>query len=163
MRSKTKAPVAAPVISVSEHKSTHYTKNLIAQQVAISSHRKLEPEQIEANSHAILSARDAYGAKGSVASLVFYLKFQIEISSGGKTFDGKAWGVSFPGGGALFGDVYTDDLDRLYADTESFQFTGTPVYFSVVFFDADGNALGTFQAGAISTVIGTGGGGGRWS
>ena len=108
------------------------------------------------------SASTAYPAHGSVASLVFYLKVQVVINDG-KTFDGDAWGLAFPGGGALFGDVYTDDLNALYSNTVSFAITATPVYTAVYFFDGGSSLLGHFQAGSVSTVGGSGGGKGSWS
>lgn len=124
----------------------------------------LEPEQLEAIGHQLDAATTSYPANGNVASFIFYLQFQVNItSSGGKSFNGKAGGLTTPGGGALFGDVYTDDLNRLYESTVSFQFTATPVYLSLIFFDSHSNALGTFQAGGISTVTGVGGGSGKWS
>lgn len=112
-----------------------------------------------------MKAATAYGATGSLASLIFYVKAQCTIN-GGKTFNGTAWGVSFPGGGALFGDVYLADapsLDQLYSRTSSFKFTATPVYTAFYFYDSHDNLLGHFQAGSISTVTGTGGGSGNWS
>ncbi|RBP51276.1 VapA/VapB family virulence-associated protein [Arenicella xantha] len=113
----------------------------------------------------VLKASSAYGANGSLASLIFYVKAQCNVN-GGKTFDGSAWGVSFPGGGALFGDVYLADassLNDLYARTTSFTFTATPVYTAMYFFDSNNTLLGHFQAGSVSTVSGTGGGSGSWS
>ena len=113
----------------------------------------------------MLKAATAYGANGSLASLVFYVKAQCNIT-GGKTFDGSAWGVAFPGGGALFGDVYlagASSLNDLYARTSSFTFTATPVYTAFYFFDSSNTLLGHFQAGSVSTVAGTGGGSGSWS
>lgn len=111
-----------------------------------------------------LQAATAYGASGSIASLIFYVSAQCTVN-GGKTFNGSAWGVSFPGGGALFGDVYLNEassLDDLYARTSSFTFTATPVYTAYYFYD--GNAyLGSFQAGSVSTATGVGGGSGSWS
>lgn len=104
----------------------------------------------------------SYSAKGSIASVIVWMKCQCTIS-GGKTFDGSSWGITFPGGGALMGDVYTDDLQALYANTQSFALVATPVYTSFVFFDGNSNTLGSFQAGSVSTVAGTGGGGGSWS
>jgi hypothetical protein len=65
--------------------------------------------------------------------------------------------------GALFGDVYTDHLPNLYANTVSFEFQGTNVYLSILFFDGNSNLLGNFQARAVSTVTGIGGGSGHWS
>lgn len=107
-------------------------------------------------------AASSYGANGSIASLILYTKCVCEIDKG-KRFEGSTWGIAVPGGGALFGDVYTDDIDKMYAKTSSFALAATPVYTSFVFMDDGGNALGSFQAGSVSTVAGTGGGSGHWS
>lgn len=112
-----------------------------------------------------LKAATAYSANGSLASLVVYVKAQCNIN-GGKSFNGSAWGASFPGGGALFGDVYLADgvtLDQLYSKTGSFKFTATPVYTAFYFYDGNDKLLGHFQAGSVSTVTGVGGGAGNWS
>ncbi|VAW64858.1 hypothetical protein MNBD_GAMMA11-2218 [hydrothermal vent metagenome] len=112
-----------------------------------------------------LKAATSYGASGSLASLVLYVKAQCNIN-GGKSFNGSAWGISFPGGGALFGDVYLADassLDQLYSETTRFTFTATPVYTAFYFFDSKDNLLGHFQAGSVSTVAGAGSGSGSWS
>lgn len=122
----------------------------------------LEPAQLDAAAAAITTATQRYPATGSVASLIFYLKWQVTVT-GGKRFNGNSGGVASPGGGALIGDVYTDDIQRLYRDTRSFQFTATPVYVSLIFFDGSSRVLGTFQAGAVSIVSGVGGGSGSWS
>jgi hypothetical protein len=126
---------------------------------------KMEEPQLQAAVESIQASatNTAYAANGSVASLLFYMQFQVTINNGGKTFDGKAGGIAFPGGGALFGTVYTSDINALYSNTKSFQFTCTPVYTSLIFFDGSSNVLGTFQAGSVSTVTGTGGGSGHWS
>lgn len=110
----------------------------------------------------VAAANTAYPANGSIAAVVIWTKCQCTIK-GGKTFDGSSWGIAFPGGGALFGDVYTDDLNALYANTRSFAMVATPVYTSFVFFDGNHNTLGSFQAGSISVTAGTGGGSGSWS
>ncbi len=123
---------------------------------------KLEPAHIENGVVALKTATTAYSATGSFASLLFYVKLRVQVT-GGKSFDGSAWGVTFPGGNALFGDVYTDDIDRLYRDTTTFAFQATPVYTAVEFFDSDGTLLGHFQAGGIGTSTGAGGGSGSWS
>lgn len=123
----------------------------------------LDQDKIDAAVASITSAATTgYAANGSVASLIFYLRFQCSVS-GGKTFDGNAGGLASPGGGALIGTVYTDDINALYSNTVSFQFTCTPVYTSLIFFDSNSNVLGTFQAGAVSIVSGVGGGSGSWS
>lgn len=122
----------------------------------------LAPEHIDSVVESLAATTTSYGAKGSVASMVFYLQFQVAVT-GGKTFNGKAGGISSPGGGALFGDIYTDDINRLYSSTASFQFNATPVYTNLNFFDSHSNFLGSFQSGSVSTVLGTGGGSGSWS
>lgn len=122
----------------------------------------LEPSVLDSAVQTLVATTNSYPAKGSVASFAFYLQFQVTVT-GGKTFDGKAGGLSTPGGGALFGDVYTDDINRLYANTVSFQFNATPVYTNLNFFDSHSNFLGSFQSGSVSTVLGTGGGTGSWS
>lgn len=137
------------------------SKEIIAHDFNVAMHGKMEPDKLDAAIGALSATTARYPATGSVASLIFYLQFQCTIK-GGKTFDGKAGGVSTPGGGALIGDVYTDNLDRLYRDTVSFEFQATPVYTSLLFFDRNSNLLGHFQAGAVSIVAGVGGGSGSW-
>lgn len=137
------------------------SKEIIAHDFHVAMHGKMEPEKLNAALGALAATTARYPATGNVASLIFYLQFQCSIK-GGKTFDGKAGGVAFPGGGALFGDVYTDDLERLYRDTVSFEFQATPVYTSLLFFDGHSRLLGHFQAGAVSIVTGIGGGTGSW-
>lgn len=139
-------------------------KHAIAENFTKSMQGKLEQHQIDAVTTSLMATSASYPAKGSVASLIFYLKFQVKVSaSGGKEFNGNAGGASTPGGGALFGDIYTDDLDALYSKTKSFEFQSTPVYLSILFFDGSSNLLGHFQCGAVSTVVGVGGGSGSWS
>jgi hypothetical protein len=143
-----------PTVSIS--------KQQIAEDFSAAADGKLAKDRIDAAVDALSAADTIYSAHGSVASLIFYLKFQVTLP-GGKTFDGNAGGLSSPGGGALFGDVYTDDLQVLYSNTVSFEFQSTPVYLSILFFDANSNLLGHFQCGAVSTVAGVGGGKGSWS
>ncbi len=119
-------------------------------------------EKIDGNT---LKAAAAYPSHGAIVSLIFYVKAQCTINNE-KTFTGNAWGVSFPGGGALFGDVYLGEaksLEQLYKDTSTFTFIATPVYTSFYFWDKDTKLLGHFQAGSVSTTTGTGGGSGNWS
>jgi hypothetical protein len=124
---------------------------------------KLDATAIAAASDALAAADVAYAANGSVASFIFYLQFQVQMKYDYATFDGKGGGVSSPGGGALFGDVYTGNIQALYLDTVSFQFNATPVYLNILFFNSRSQLLGHFESGAISTVAGTGGGAGKWS
>jgi hypothetical protein len=126
---------------------------------------KLDKEKIDAAANAITSATGVYPAHGSLASLIFYVKVQVVINDG-KTFDGNAGGAFTPGGGALFGDVYTDDINALYSNTHSFELHSVAIpvaYTAVLFFDGSSNLLGHFEAGAVTTVTGIGGGTGSWS
>jgi Rhodococcus equi virulence-associated protein len=123
---------------------------------------KLEPHQIEAAVAKLRSNQTKYPTTGNLISAVIYYELNVHIT-GGKNFHGKAGGISTAGVGALFGDVYTDDLGSLYANTQGFQFTATSVYTSVLFTDGQGNLLGHFQAGAVSTVNGGGLGLGEWA
>lgn len=138
------------------------TSMLIAHDFITKNTGVLDEKQIGQAVKKITAKTKSYPAKGSIVSFIFYLKFQVNIT-GGKSFNGQAGGVSSPGAGALIGDVYTSDLNRLYSDTVSMQFNATPVYTSIIFFDKNSNVLGTFQAGAVSTVAGIGGGSGSWS
>jgi len=126
---------------------------------------RLDEEKIDAAANAITSATGVYPAHGSLASFVFYVKVQVVIDNG-KTFDGNVGGAFTPGGGALFGDVYTDDINGLYSKTVSCELhsVGLPIaYTGVLFFDGSSNLLGHFQSGAVTTVLGIGGGTGSWS
>lgn len=124
---------------------------------------RMPPEKIDAAAAKLqATSSSSYSANGSIASAIFYLKVQVKVS-GGKTFNGDAGGVATPGGGALFGDVYTDDINALYANTKSFELNAAAAYTSVLFFDGSSNLLGNFQSGSVSTVIGVFGGSGSWS
>jgi hypothetical protein len=109
------------------------------------------------------SATNKYPATGSFVSAVIYYHFWVNLTDQNKQFNGNAGGVGVPGGGAMVGDVYTDDLDRLIKETKNFQFGTTPLYFELTFFTDGHDYLGTFQAGGIGIALGTGGGNGKWS
>jgi len=141
---------------------TTVNKQVVAHDFATHAKGKLAQAQIDSISKSILADTASYPATGSVASFIFYLKFDVNVTNG-ETFNGNAGGISTPGGGALFGDIYTDNLANLYANTVSFEYQGTAVYCALLFFDSNSNLLGTFQAGAVSTVMGVGGGKGHWS
>ncbi|EFA7487677.1 TPA: VapA/VapB family virulence-associated protein [Escherichia coli] len=124
----------------------------------------LTKEQVSNILDKINSAENKYSAKTTLASAIFYIKVDTQITSeGGKHFSGNAGGLSSPGGGVLFGDLYTNDLDMLYKNTVSFQITMTPVFCSVLFFDSSSNLLGHFEGGGTSTISGIAGGTGSWS
>jgi hypothetical protein len=138
-------------------------RDVIVHDLLVGLQGKLDNDKLDAAVQKILRApATAYSANGSVICAVFYMKFQVNVTNG-KQFNGNAGGIGSIGGGALFGDVYTDDINRLYGSTSSFQFITTPVYATLNFFDGDSNFLGTYQSGGVSTCSGTGGGTGSWS
>jgi hypothetical protein len=130
----------------------------------------LPAEDIALVSSGLRAAQEGkqYPAKANVISAIFYLRFQIETTADRKygnpikTFTGNAGGISSPGGGALFGTVFTKDIELLYAETRSFQFNASPVMLNVNFFGKGSKFLGNFMSGGVSTVGGTGGGSGHW-
>jgi hypothetical protein len=125
---------------------------------------KLDGAKLE-NAAERIEAEDvtAYPAHGAIVSMIFYLKVQVTVDEDQEEFNGSCGGAATPGGGALIGNVYTDDLAALYANTTTIELNATSVYTSVLFFDDDSNLLGNFEAGAISTVNGIAGGSGEWS
>jgi|LNFM01.1.fsa_nt_gb hypothetical protein len=124
--------------------------------------KKLDAMKLTSITNSITANTTPYAANGSIAAIVIWDRVQVTINDG-KTFDGDAWGLGGIGGGALIGTVYTADINALYANTRRFQVTATPVYTSVVFLDENSAALGTFQAGSVSTVTAVSGGSGSWS
>lgn len=136
----------------------------VARDFAKNYKNKLEDDKIEEITSQLQSdVTEVYPAHGAVVSMIFYFKVQVSIDDTDDVFNGSGGGVSTPGGGALIGDVYTDDLDILLANTVSFECNMTSVYTSVLFFDSDSNLLGNFEAGSISTTNGIMGGEGSWS
>ncbi|KAA9333501.1 VapA/VapB family virulence-associated protein [Hymenobacter busanensis] len=142
-------------------RSSSINKEQVAEDFRAAMEGVLEPEDLNAAVHTILTTTKHYPAKGNVVSLAFYMQFQVYID-GGKTFNGKGGALSSPGAGALYGAVYTSDLDRLYRDTTSIQFNVAEEYTNINFFDRFSNLLGSFHSGSVSTVNGIGGGTGSW-
>lgn len=130
------------------------TKQLVAQDFAANAKGKLTQAQIDSISKSLLANTTPYPATISVADG----KLQVKVT-GGETFTGNAVGISIP---PSPGDVYTDNIANLYANTVSFQYQATAVYLSILFFDGGSNLLGSFQGGAVPTVT-AGGGKGHWS
>ena len=141
-------------------------KNLIAHDFATAYHGKMSQNQIDSAVASILSAQSKYPiSNGSIIGGIFYVRLTCDITVNGKNhaFIGNGGGLFTPGGGAVLGDVYTDDATRLVTSTVSFQINATPAYVNVNFFDGSSHLLGNLQAGAVSIVTGTGGGTGTWS
>ncbi|BCN46634.1 virulence-associated protein VapN [Prescottella equi] len=113
-------------------------------------------------SQAAANQEQRYDVKGNVISAIFYQQFRVEGPQG-KVFDGQAGGVTIPGGGAFWGSLFTGDLNRLYSDTASFEYNALGPYLNINFFDKNGVLLGHIQAGAVSSVVGVGGGTGSWA
>jgi len=103
-----------------------------------------------------------YGANGTFISALFYIRTTVAISNG-KQFKGNAGGITGLGGGATFGHVYTEDVDRLYRETRRFQTNFAPAVTTVIFMDGSSRVLGTYAGGAVGTAGGIGGGTGTWS
>lgn len=146
---------------------TKYTvsKEIIARDFVLAAHGKMDNDRIDAVVESLVSTTPAYYAKGNFQSIVFYLHCHIIIpSQNAMQFNGNAGGITGIGGGIIFGDVYTNDLDRLFSNTISFQYNILSVYTTLLFFDAYSNLLGHFQSGGFSTTgLGTGGGSGGWT
>lgn len=121
------------------------------------------PQQVLESARAHLESRPLVAGSSGDATLIIggAITGQLQcVVDNGPTFLGHFWG----GGPATRtpGSIYTDDAERLYSQSTSFMLAATPVYTSFIFMDDSGNALGSFQAGSISTVTGTGGGSGHW-
>lgn len=125
---------------------------------------KLEDEKLDQVVQEIKCTENKYHTQGSLINWVVYFRVTVgAYFDVKKQFTGNGGGIGFPGTQALIGDLYTNDLERLYRDTDSFEVNVTPVYTSVLFFDKSSRLLGHFQAGAISTpTSGIGGGTGSW-
>nr|AFI49558.1 virulence associated protein C [Prescottella equi] len=106
-------------------------------------------------------ADEQYTVHGVVVSALFYNHLRISVD-GGMTFDGDGGGLSTPGGGALWGTLTTSDLQQLYDETASFECNAVGPYLNINFYDSYGRILASVQAGGVSTMIGIGGGNGRW-
>jgi hypothetical protein len=125
---------------------------------------KLGEEKTDQIIETMLSADTAYATNGAIVSGVFWVQVNVDSWDGQtKAYVGEGGGVFTPGGGALIGAVYTDDLEGLLANTTRFEVNAAAAYTSIVFFDDNSNCLGSYQSGSVSTVIGIGGGKGSWA
>src|SRR5271165_6963874 len=66
------------------------------------------------------AAQTKYAANATIATTFAWVHIGVTVS-GGKSCIGDGGGVFGLGGGGFWGDVYTDDIERLYRDTVSFQ------------------------------------------
>jgi hypothetical protein len=124
---------------------------------------KLGAEKTDEIVKKMLAADTAYATDGAIVSGVFWVEVRVNSWDGQDLqYTGEGGGVFTPGGGALIGAVYTDDLPGLLANTTRFEVNAAAAYTSIVFFDDDSNCLGSYQSGSVSTVVGIGGGKGTW-
>ncbi|MFF3063417.1 VapA/VapB family virulence-associated protein [Oerskovia sp. NPDC057915] len=121
----------------------------------------LDQERLDAAVETLRTARTEYPATCRVVNGIFFAVLEVSIT-GGKTFRSTIGGIGI-GGGEASGTVFTDDIERLYRSTVSFQFNATPVYFNVNFFDGGPNLVGNGLFGTVLASLGTGGGTGTWS
>jgi Rhodococcus equi virulence-associated protein len=124
---------------------------------------KLDDAKLDAAAQAMTAAMTAYPASAYAISLVFYMRVEVQLNGAAQKFSGNAGGVGQPGAGGFFGNVYTDDLAKLYAQTRVFEYHGTYVYTGVTFWDDDSNLLGHFEGGGLGIMVGVGGGTGSWA
>ncbi len=139
------------------------SRELIANDFRKSAQSQLSSEALNAAAKTLRETSASKRATGSIMSMIFYLQITVDSPDDHRNFIGNVGGISTPGGGALIGDIYSDDFEKLYNNTNVIQFTAAPGYTCVIFFDSESHVLGSFQAGAVSTVAGTGGGTGHWS
>ena len=125
---------------------------------------QLGEEELSHAVEVIKCTENKYHTTGSLMCAAFYFRVTVERSDTvKKQFIGNGGGLGCPGAAALIGDVYTNDLEKLYRDTCSFELNIAAAYTSVLFFDNKSRLLGHYQAGAVTTVIGgLGGGTGKW-
>lgn len=98
-----------------------------------------------------------YQAHASLVAIIFWARIHVTVV-GGKSVIGDGGGVYTPGGGGIWGNLYTSDIERLYRDSYSYQMSATAFYMGINFFDGNSNYLGSFHGGGLGIVTGTGGG-----
>lgn len=108
------------------------------------------------------SFTNKYAAQCHIASTIFYVFIAPAVEGGRNGVDGHGGGLFTPGAGGSWGHLYTDDIERLYRNTVSYQVNAAAAYLNVNFFDGHSNFLGHYQGGGVGTVVGVGGGTIRW-
>ena len=123
---------------------------------------KLPNEEVDKAVNALRSqkAADKISMGGSVICAIFY--WRIHLEGHGHYYNGNAGGIGGFGAASTNGDIYTDDINRLYAEAYSFQFNSAAVYLNVNFFNRNSQFLGHYHGGGVGTCIGSGGGTGSW-
>lgn len=139
-------------------------RNLLTEKIIEDLERNYRGKGEEANlDEAIASLKrgeSRYHATGTVLYALFYNR--VTVDYGNKHFTGHGGGIGNVGGGALVGDIYTDDINKLIEKTARYQVSSTLGYACVLFLDKNSKVLGHLQSGAISTGGGICGGSGKW-
>jgi Rhodococcus equi virulence-associated protein len=139
--------------------------DVFAKDLAAAMQGKLDDDKLGAAVAAVSAATTAYPAAAWFASFLFYLHVECQITGDIPRFRGNAGGLWSPvvgGAGGFFGNVYTDDKDKLYQQTHAFELHSLAVYVGITFWDGSSNLLGHFESGGIGS-LGIGGGTGAWS
>ena len=128
---------------------------------------QVEDEKLDETIASLKAASTRYNATGSIIGAFFYTRITAQITDGAypkyrKTFTGNGGGIAFPGAAALVGHIYTDSVEKMYAETKRFQITFAPAYTYILFLDENSKVVGHFQAGSVSTTAGIAGGTGEW-
>src|SRR4051812_15289630 len=132
-------------------------RNLIAHDFSTTYHGRMPQDQIDGAVEAILTAQSSYPiSNGSIIGGIFYTRITCDITVDGKSyaFVGNGGGLFTAGGGALLGDVYTDDALRLVPTTVSFPIQATPGYVQLNFFYDSSKLLRQLQSWAVRIVGG---------
>src|ERR1043165_7437193 len=109
---------------------------LIANGLATQLQGRLEQPKINAIMTALATpTSQVYPANAEFISFVFYFRVYCNVN-GGKGFQGNAGGAGLPTGAASAGNLFTDDINRLYQRTDGFTFESAASCFGIQFFDA---------------------------
>ncbi|HWQ42429.1 MAG TPA: VapA/VapB family virulence-associated protein [Desulfosporosinus sp.] len=120
---------------------------------------KIPSDQLDDMTASLEKMTQRYHYQIRVVGAVFY--FHIWIFDEKHEFNGNAGVSALVSAINGAGDIYTDDIDKLYGETVSFSFESAGPYFSVQFFNKEHKLLGHLQAGGLGNP-GIGGGTGKW-
>lgn len=101
------------------------------------------------------------GVGGTYQCGVFF--FGFELQNGSRQYVGHGGGLGSVGGAVFVGDIYTNDAERLYRETVSFQVNAASPYVNINFFNRNAENLGSLHAGGVGVCAFLGGGSGRWT
>jgi hypothetical protein len=129
---------------------------------------KFKKEQLEENVSSLeklLGAEKTYPAEADIVSFVIVQKVSLTTYGGDKKKDlcfATTGGACTGGFGVTGGDIYTDDMAGLLANTAWIGFAAAAAYLHIDFYNKDHKIIGHFEGGGLSSVIGGGGGAAGW-